>query len=215
MELGQCMLSKGYMYHVSGDHQFEDAPFWYVFDDELIEKVKDNLDENMVDALYVKRSTLTRKQTMKMAIFQHYRLQKHNELVQYLVTMTVTPEEELGVLLDVQKAFHLPDQQNHGQFVCKVIDNVSYATMIEAVQFILTELWEQSYAQSIYSELVGMLTLTQKAKLFSIGADRKNRSYHFKVGTLSFLFSFLLPFSACRRCRNIQIASSRRKGSNG
>ena len=56
VELGQKMLSKGYMYHVTGDRQFEDDELWYVFDDELIENVKSNLDESLHDQIYVKVS---------------------------------------------------------------------------------------------------------------------------------------------------------------
>ena len=108
VELGQTMLSKGYLNHVCFDHDFEDDDYWYTFCDELIEKVKNNLDEKLNDKNYLKRESLRKRQGSKFSMFQHYRLAKHDEIIQYLVTMTISPETEIDVLLDVSKCFYLP-----------------------------------------------------------------------------------------------------------
>eukprot|EP01084_Bolivina_argentea_P169381 293642_1 len=106
------------------------------------------------------------------------RFTKHNEVCRELVKMalilspdTITNANNVEFTSNIECAFYLPSAQNNNKYVCKIVDYVSFNDCNDVIEFILTEFWEESFAQTIFDKLVSWLTIAQKCKLLSIGIE--------------------------------------------
>eukprot|EP00485_Elphidium_margaritaceum_P003613 CAMPEP_0202698964 /NCGR_PEP_ID=MMETSP1385-20130828/12195_1 /ASSEMBLY_ACC=CAM_ASM_000861 /TAXON_ID=933848 /ORGANISM="Elphidium margaritaceum" /LENGTH=1079 /DNA_ID=CAMNT_0049355797 /DNA_START=9 /DNA_END=3248 /DNA_ORIENTATION=+ len=61
------------------------------------------------------------------------------------------------------------------KYICKTTTNVSYSSFIEVIEYMLTVLWEKAYTQSLYEIVVQRISYCHKAKLFSIGVEKKSK----------------------------------------
>mmetsp|Transcript_66997 Transcript_66997/g.60107 ORF Transcript_66997/g.60107 Transcript_66997/m.60107 type:complete len:394 (-) Transcript_66997:36-1217(-) len=66
------------------------------------------------------------------------------------------------------------------KYDCKVVSGKSFDNLLDAIEFMLKQLWDNDYTKSLYEQLVKKISLPHKAKMFSIGVERKNRSYFLK-----------------------------------
>jgi len=66
------------------------------------------------------------------------------------------------------------------KYVCRHVQNVSYSTLMEAIEFMLKEQWQKEHSKRMYETLVKRISIAHKAKMFSIGADRRDRTHYFK-----------------------------------
>merc|ERR1711971_498353 len=106
---------------------------------------------------------------------------QHDKLMQNLISMSMSPMAQIDLLLDLSKAFYLPrSQEKYGKFISKFNQNLIFDNIIEALHYLLMENWDENYSQTVYRKLLAKLSIAQKAKLFSLGIQRKTRKKHFK-----------------------------------
>eukprot|EP01084_Bolivina_argentea_P267894 454893_1 len=106
----------------------------------------------------------------------------HEEWIQHLISMSMSSDLS-QLLLDLSRAFYLPrtaaaDKQS--LFVSKVDDDLVFENVIEALHYLLLQEWHQEYSQIVYRKLLNAVSVAHKAKLFSLGMERKTKTKHFR-----------------------------------
>jgi len=106
---------------------------------------------------------------------------KHDEIIDLLIHASNQKlsiiQSDQNILKLVEKAFYF--DVNAKQYIKINSNEQRFDTLMDCIQFMLKQEWDYDYTKNIYLGLVKYLSLTQKAKLFSVGVDRKDRKISF------------------------------------
>eukprot|EP01084_Bolivina_argentea_P016762 31320_1 len=107
---------------------------------------------------------------------------KRRQLVEVLLTMTLSEDMQTDLLWNVSQGFDLPLVIGE-QFISKIGNKKFQSASYHAcLTFILTTLYTEKheFAITIYTKLIKQLDKYQKCHLASFGLDIGTRNYHFR-----------------------------------
>merc|ERR1719384_1411475 len=101
---------------------------------------------------------------------------KHDEIINLLIHASNQKlsiiQNDQNILKLVEKAFYF--DVNAKKYIKINSNEQRFDTLMDCIEFMLKQEWDHDYTKNIYLGLVKYLSLTQKAKLFSVGVDRKD-----------------------------------------
>eukprot|EP01084_Bolivina_argentea_P311197 538636_1 len=88
---------------------------------------------------------------------------------------------ERDTTFEMSRSTSVIRSNSSNKYVCRSDNTISFATLVQCIQYMLKEEWQEEHTQLLYASLLKYISLNHKAKIFSIGIDRRTRHYFLKT----------------------------------